>query len=98
MSVGRVARLRVVRHPTRQARRLAAGNGEGVEVAQHVEDDLLPIGRDVERHERRCLNSDIGLRANRAERRTNDGGAAAEATHLATRSSDVRDWRDVDVV
>ena len=49
---GRKARLHVPRDTGRQRPRLTARDRHRVDVAEKVEDDLLPVRRDVERHPR----------------------------------------------
>ena len=52
LAVGREARLRVERHAARDALRATALDGEGVEVADRLEDDAGPVRRHVERQPR----------------------------------------------
>ncbi len=52
LAVRRIARLHVPRDAGRQRPRLAAPERDRVDVAEKVEDDLLPVRRHVERHPR----------------------------------------------
>ena len=58
-SVGRVARLLIPAHAARDARGFAAGDRDRIQVAEDVEDDRLPIGRDVERDPRRFVGREL---------------------------------------
>ena len=88
-AVGTEPRLRIERHAARERRRFAAGDRNGVEVAEMVEDDRLAVGTDVERQPasdvRGELDRALGLERQALLHRIRAAGVATRAGAVVLR-------------